>query len=87
MQLQSKIFVITAGCDSTFKIWEDYTLEQEIEDKEAQLKRVQEEQMLSHLIRGQDFLEAAVLAFKLSKVRDFYYILSKLVTKQDASQD
>ena len=27
IQLQSKIFVITAGGDSTFKIWEDYTLE------------------------------------------------------------
>lgn len=43
IQLKSKIFVITAGGDSTFKIWEDYTLEQEIEDKEALLKRVQEE--------------------------------------------
>lgn len=43
--------------------------------------------MLSHLIRGEDYLEAAVLAFKLGKVRDFYHILNKLTTRVDHSQD
>jgi len=79
----SKINVLTGGGDSTLKVWEDFTKEQELLDKQELMQRVQEEQKLSHLIRDQDYLEAAVLAFKLNKVRDFYHILSKLLTKDE----
>jgi len=51
------------------------------------LKRIQEEQTLSHLIRDKDYHDAAVLAFKLNKIRDFYHILSKLIVKQEADLD
>lgn len=41
---------------------------------------------MSSLIREQDFLEAAVLAFKMNKVRDFYHILLKLMNKSEDTQ-
>lgn len=84
---QSNITIITGGGDSTFKVWQDFTIEQELLDKQANLERIQEEQKLSSLIREQDFLEAAVLAFKMNKIRDFYHILLKLMTKQDEPLD
>lgn len=87
VKFQSKIMVITGGGDSTLKLWEDYTMEQELEDKVENLQRVQDEQKLSHLIRGQDYLQAAVLAFRLNKIRDFYHVLQKLVTKSDEQLD
>ena len=68
-QIKSTIHLVTGGCDSTIKIWKDFTEEQEQEDREAELKRLQEEQKLSHLIREQDYMEAAVLAFKLNKTQ------------------
>jgi len=40
---KSTIHLLTGGCDSTIKLWKDHTAEQEIEDKEAQLKRIQDE--------------------------------------------
>jgi hypothetical protein len=63
-------------------VWQDYTAQQESEEREAHLKRIQQEQELSHLIREQDFMEAALLAFKLNKLRDFYHILNKIISKK-----
>jgi U3 small nucleolar RNA-associated protein 13 len=83
---RSTIHLVTGGCDSTIKVWKDHTEEQEQEDREAELKRIQEEQKLSHLIREQDYMEAAVLAFKLNKLRDFYHVLNKIISKNSAQQ-
>lgn len=79
VQYKSKIYLITGGCDSTIKLWKDFTEEQELEDKTAELQKIKEEQMLSHLIRQEDFMEAALLAFKLNKLRDFYHVLNKIL--------
>ena len=78
-RFRSTIHMMTGGADSTLKIWRDHTSEQEHNDKAEQLKRIQEEQKLSHLIREQDFMEAALLAFRLNKLRDFYHVLNKVV--------
>ena len=78
---KSTIHLVTGGCDSTIKVWQDYTDEQEQEDREAELKRIQDEQKLSHLIREKDFMEAALLAFKLNKLRDFYHVLNKIISR------
>jgi len=75
---QSTLHFLTGGCDSTIKVWRDFTREHEEEEKEAELLRVRQEQELTHLIRQEDFVEAAVLAFKLNKYRDFFLILKKL---------
>lgn len=83
----SKIQIITGGSDSTLRIWKDYTAQQESEDREAELQRVQDEQKLSHLIRDEDFVEAALLAFKLNRLRDFYHVLNKIISKKDKQQD
>lgn len=39
------------------------------------------------MIRGQDFLEAALLAFRMNKIRDFYHILNRLMNKSDEQLD
>ena len=39
----SSVNLVTGGCDSTIKVWQDCTIEHENEDKEAQLKRIQDE--------------------------------------------
>ena len=84
---KSTIHLLTGGCDSTIKLWQDHTALQEVEDKEAELKRIQEEQKLSHLIREEDYVEAALLAFKLNKLRDFYHVLNKILSKKDQIED
>ena len=40
---------------------------------------MEEEQKLSRLIRGDEFEEAALLAFRLNKLRDFYHVLHKMM--------
>lgn len=82
IQYDSTLHIVTGGCDSTVKVWQDYTAQQEAEEREAHLKRIQQEQELSHLIREQDFMEAALLAFKLNKLRDFYHVLNKIISKK-----
>lgn len=77
--VRTTIHMMTGGADSTVKLWRDSTAEQEVEDKSAELKRIQDEQKLSHLIRESDFMEAALLAFRLNKLRDFYHVLNKLM--------
>lgn len=79
--------MLTGGSDSTFKLWVDCTADQEMEAKQADLLRLQEEQQLSHLIRDEDFVKAAQLAFKLNKLRDFYHVMTRIISKQDEQLD
>ena len=51
------------------------------------MQRLKDEQNLSHLIRSQDYVDAAILAFKLNKTRDFVHVMNKLLSKQDESLD
>ena len=81
------IHMLTGGSDSTLKLWQDCTAEKELEDKQSDLQRLQEEQQLSHLIRDEDFVKAASLAFKLNKLRDFYHVMMRLLNKKDEQLD
>jgi len=74
--------MITGGGDSTINIWQDCTLEKEVEEKQKELQRLQDEQKLSHLIREEDYIEAALMAFRLNKLRDFYLVISKLISNK-----
>jgi hypothetical protein len=84
---KSTIHMLTGGSDSTLKLWVDCTAEKELDDKKNDLQRLQEEQQLSHLIRDEDFVSAASLAFKLNKLRDFYHVMMRLLSKQDEQLD
>ena len=48
---------------------------------------MQEEQKLSHLIRDEDFVKAASLAFKLNKLRDFYHVMTRIISKNSEQLD
>ena len=39
-EFSSKIEILTGGGDSTLKFWEEYTAEQELELKQAELERL-----------------------------------------------
>lgn len=39
------------------------------------------------MIREEDYMEAALLAFKLNKLRDFYHVLNKILSKKDKVED
>lgn len=71
--------IITGGGDSTIKIWQDCTTEKETEDKELLLQKLKDEQTLSHLIREEDYVQAALMAFRLNKLRDFYLVINKIL--------
>jgi len=49
--------------------------------------RLQDEMKLSKLIREEDYLEAALVAFRLNKLRDFYLVLSKVISKKSHKLD
>jgi hypothetical protein len=51
------------------------------------LQRLQDEQKLSTLIRGEDFLEAALMAFRMNKLRDFYLVMNKILTLRSSKVD
>jgi hypothetical protein len=51
------------------------------------LQRLQDEQKLSTLIRGEDFLEAALMAFRMNKLRDFYLVMNKILTLKTSKID
>lgn len=84
---KSTIQLITGGSDSTLKVWQDNTLEHETEQRKSFLQRVEEEQKLSHLMRDKDFLNAALLSFRLNKVRDFNLILQKIYTDSNQANE
>jgi hypothetical protein len=72
-------YLLTGGGDSNLRLWQDCTVEKEQEEKQTALTRLQDEQRLSALIREQDYLEAALMAFRLNKLRDFYLVISKIL--------
>jgi len=39
------------------------------------------------LIRGEDFLEAALMAFRMNKLRDFYLVMNKILSQKTAKID
>ncbi len=80
-------YVLTGGGDSSLKVWRDDTVEKEQEDKEKQLERLQDEQKLSTLIRGEEYLEAALMAFRMNKLRDFYLVMNKILTLKTSKVD
>lgn len=79
--------ILTGGGDSTLKLWDDCTIEHDHEEKEKQLQRLQDEQKLSALIREEDFVEAAIVAFRLNKLRDFYLVINKVQSNSGAKAD
>lgn len=42
---------------------------------------------MSHLIRQEDFIAAAQLAFRMNKLRDFYHILTRVMKAEDKGLD
>ena len=87
IDVSSDKYILTGGGDSTLKLWRDSTIEKEQEDKVNELEKLQNEQRLSALIRGEDFIEAAVMAFKLNKLRDFYLVVSKILQNKTQKAD
>ena len=51
------------------------------------MQRLQDEQKLSTLIRGEDYLEAALMAFRMNKLRDFYLVMNKILTLKTSKVD
>lgn len=39
------------------------------------------------MIRDEDFVKAASLAFKLNRLRDFYHVMTRIISKQDEQLD
>lgn len=82
-----KVRLLTGSADSSIKVWHDDTVEQEQMEKEQNLERLAAEQNLSRLLRENDFVEAALTAFKLNKLRDFYHVISKLVKNRNRDEE
>lgn len=80
-------YLLTGGGDSTLKLWLDCSAEKEIEDREKMLLRLQDEHKLSTLIRAEDYIEAALMAFRLNKLRDFYLVLNKILSNKTNKVD
>jgi hypothetical protein len=76
--------MVTGAADSYLKLWEDCTTSQLAAEKLKEAELVKNEQNLSNLLYDQDYQEAAFLAFKLNKQRDFHFALSNII-KQDKS--
>jgi hypothetical protein len=72
--------LITGSSDSKVKIWIDNTVEQAALDKQTQLDLINNEHVLSKLMRENDLVEASLLAFRLNKLRDFFFAMERLVT-------
>ena len=74
------LMMITGGSDSKVKVWQDSTAEEELKLKEEKLDLIRDEQMLSKLMRENNLPKAAVLAFKLHKLRDFFHVMNRIVS-------
>ena len=71
--------MLTGGSDSSVKFWKDNTVMQVMEDNQAKLLLLEDEQRLSKLMRNDELCEAAILAFRLNKLRDFYFAMNRLI--------
>ncbi len=75
----SSIMMLTGGSDSKVKLWQDSTVEEETRIKDEKMNLLAEEQKLSKFMRDNDLVQAALLAFKLNKLRDFFHAMNRLV--------
>jgi len=71
--------IITGGTDSLFLKWRDVTVDKEREDVEEDMERVKNEQALSNMFVYKQYKEAALLAFKLVRTRDFFRAMQDLL--------
>jgi hypothetical protein len=76
----SSLKLITGSSDSKVKIWVDNTVEQAATDKQAKLDLLNNEHTLVKLMRENDLVQASLLAFRLNKLRDFFFAMDRLVT-------
>ena len=49
-------------------------------EKQTKLDLIDNEHVLSKLLRENDLVQASLLAFKLNKLRDFFFAMDRLVT-------
>ena len=82
--MYSSLKLITGSSDSRVKIWTDNTVEQAAQDKQTQLDLINNEHQLSKLMRENDLVQASLLAFRLNKLRDFFFAMDRLVTGKAA---
>jgi U3 small nucleolar RNA-associated protein 13 len=74
------LMMVTGGSDSKIKMWHDSTIQEEQRQREERLGLIEDEQRLSKLIRENDLSEAAVLSFKLHRLRDFFHVMNRIVS-------
>lgn len=74
--------MVTGGSDSKVKIWSDNTQEEELKIKQDKLGNIADEQHLSKLLRENNLTQAALLAFKLKKIRDFFHVANRIINGQ-----
>ena len=79
-QERHRLKLITGAGDSKVKVWCDSTVEEQQKEKQAKLERIEEEVTLSNLLRENNLVQASLLAFKLNKLRDFFYAMERLVS-------
>lgn len=72
--------MLTGGSDSKIKIWTDSTAAEELRQKEEKLGLIKDEQNLSKLMRENNLVQAALLAFKLHKLRDFFHVMNRIIS-------
>jgi hypothetical protein len=76
------LMMLTGGSDSKIKIWHDSTAAEELKQKELKLDLIHDEQSLSKLMRENNLVQAALLSFKLNKLRDFFHVMNRIVNGQ-----
>lgn len=74
-----KLALLTGGADAKVKLWIDSTVEEKQKENAAEMERISQEHQLSRYLREEELVEASLLAFKMNKLRDFFYALTKLV--------
>jgi len=77
---RTSLKMITGSSDSKVKIWVDNTVEQVALEKQGKLDLIENEHVLSKLLRDNDLVQASLLAFKLNKLRDFFFAMDRLVS-------
>ncbi len=78
----NQLMMVTGGSDSKVKIWSDNTVQEELKIKQEKLCSIADEQQLSKLLRENNLTQAALLAFRLKKIRDFFHVSNKLINGQ-----
>lgn len=79
--------IISGGNDSLLCIWEDMTLDDELENKKVEGEKVQSQQRLRNLMRDKNFLEAGKLSFDINFIQAFKQVLEGIVLMIHQSTD